>query len=332
MPFTVNVGPYKGGDYLFQGLSNLGTGIGGGIEKATAEYKKTQEEQGADQILLNFYQNQGLVTPDVINDYTKGSHSAKTGIIAGLSRQFAQQQTQQQQQSLDAERRSEAALRQAQMGVIKTKQENAILAGQEPTQEQRTRAQQSGYDYIMDPQTQTWSLMPMQGDSGSGKTSDKVPMTLQTPDGPKQVLVTGNKYAAMMTNPVDFKKTYGVTQTEFSDPTKTQTGTVDPTTGEFTPGEGGDWIRYNIHKDRTTGVEMDSGHIPVTEWSNIKNRIATASKPTSATPSGDGAATPTPAPAAPAVGRVRVADKNGKVFTVPASQLDQAIAQGYKKL
>lgn len=325
MPFTVNVGPSRVGEFYQQGLSNFGEGIA----KAIEGYNKTRQEQESDQVLLNFFQQQGLATPDVMEQYQKGSHTAKTGVVAGLSRQWAAMQQQKQQQSLDAERQSEAAYRQAQMGAIQTKQENQILASQEPTQDQRTRAQQSGYDYIMDPQTQTWTLMPMQGDSGTSKTSDKVSMTLQTPDGPKQVLVTGNKYAAMMTNPVDFKKTYGVTQTEFSDPTKTQTGSVDPETGTFTPSADGDWIRYNIHKDKTTGVEMDSGHIPKTEWGNIRNRIATASKPAS-TDSG-GAATPTPAPAA-ATGRVRVADKNGNVFTVPASQLDQAIAQGYKKL
>jgi hypothetical protein len=316
MPFTVNVGPYVGGQLMSQGLQNFGSSVGQGIQKAIEESRKQEEEQGADQVILNFAKQQGMVTPDMEAQYLKGSSSAKTGIVAGLVRQFAMTQQKKQVDSLEEQRQASVEERQQRSTALKTANENALLASEPPTQEQRTTAQQSGYDYLFDPTKQIYTLQPMQGDSGrAGKPSDKVPMTIQTPDGPKQILVTGNYYHKTVTNPVDFKKTYGATQSEVFDPTKTQVGIVDPDTGAFTAQAGGDYIRYNIHKDKQSGVEVDSGHIPLNEWNTNRQRVSQASQSTSDA-SGTPAPTATPPRGAVKAGGYQVGDpinlKNGQ--------------------
>jgi len=319
---------------MAQGLNNLGSGIGEGIAKAISESKKMEEEQGADQVILNFAKQQGMVTPEIETEYMKGSHSAKTGIVAGLVRQFALSAQQKQVDSLEEQRKAQAEERQQRAAILKTQQENTLLASEPPTEDQRTQAQKSGYDYLFDPQKQIYTLMPMQGDSGkTGKPSDKIQMTITGPDGtPQPVLVTGNYYAKVMSNPVDFKKTYGVNQAEFSDPSKTQVGTIDPSTGDFNQDPNGDYIRYNVHKDKTSGLEVDSGRIPIKEWHSIRDRVSKASQAVGAPETANPSPTATPPRGTvKASGRVRVIDPNGKPWTIPAEQLDDALKQGYKK-
>ena len=107
MPFTVNVGPYVGGQLWQEGLLQSGKNISEGIMKAVAENKKIEEEQGADQVILDYGKRIGLVTPEIEANYIKGSHSAKTGIVGGLLRQFTMKQQQDEAAALEKHRQAQ---------------------------------------------------------------------------------------------------------------------------------------------------------------------------------------------------------------------------------
>src|SRR2546423_9931877 len=118
MPFTVNVGPYVGGQLLASGIQNFGTGISEGIQKAVEDYHKTQQEQGADQIILDYARQRNMISPQEEADYIKGSHAAKTGIVMGLTRKFALNAQDEQIKSLQAERQAQAELRKQQADAL----------------------------------------------------------------------------------------------------------------------------------------------------------------------------------------------------------------------
>jgi len=322
MPFTVNVGPYVGGQLMAQGLSNLGQGVGEGIAAIGADIKKAQEEQGADQVLLNFYQKNGMVTPEIMNDYIRGSHTAKTSIIGGLTRQFALTQTQKEEE--DRQQR----LKIAQAAEDRQKAEFNWT----PPQEAIDAAAKAGTPYLpIGPGKYALRQAP----GAAGSRSDKVMMTITGPDGePTQVPVTGNYFAKAMTDPVQFKKTYNVTQAQFSDPTQTQFGDVDPVTGEFIQSNNGAYVRYGVHTDPKSQTQVIGGVIPRDEWQRANMHASKAAKavvmPQTETANPSPTATP-PRGTVKASGRVTV-EKDGKRFTVPAEQLDDAIAAGYKKL
>src|SRR6266446_7729323 len=103
MPFTQNVGPYVGGNFMFQGLSNLGSGIAEGMQ---ALQKAKQDAAGGD-VILNIARQQGILDPATEAEYHNGNLATKNGIIANLAKGFAF--SQQQQKQLQDER--ELALR-----------------------------------------------------------------------------------------------------------------------------------------------------------------------------------------------------------------------------
>ena len=110
MPFTVNVGPYQGGQFLAQGLGNLGQGIGQGIQ----EYNKAQQEQAANDMIVDFAVKNNMLPIEERTKYTQGNANVKSGIVAGLARTFAMQQAQQQMQALEEQRKAQAELRRQQ--------------------------------------------------------------------------------------------------------------------------------------------------------------------------------------------------------------------------
>lgn len=321
MPFTVNVGPYVGGQLWAQGLQNAGQNISEGIVKAVAESKKMEEEQGADQVIFNYAKQQGLVTPEIEASYLKGSHSAKTGIIGGLVRQYAMNIQGEQLKSLQEQRQASIEERGQRTQILKTNQENALLSSEPPTIDQRTEAQKSGYDYLFNPAKQGYELTPMQGDSGkASKPSDKVMMTLPNPDGTgtTQVPVTGNYFARAMTDPSIFKKHYGVTPAQMFDSTTTKTGNVDPSTGTFVPDPNGNTVAYGLHKDKDGITVVPTATMPVEEYGRVQqraNRMSESVAPPSSKPSG----TPTPSSGKATAGGYEVGKplklKNGKIVT-----------------
>lgn len=332
----MSVGPYVGGQLLAQGGANLGSGIlsaGEGIAKAISESKKMEEEQGADQVIFNYAKQQGLVTPEIEAQYLKGSHSAKTGIIGGLVRQYAMNIQGEQLKSLKEQRAASIEERGQRTAALKTAQENALLASEPPTIEQQTEASKYGHFYAWNPAKQGYELTEMAGGSSGTKASDKVGVTVQTPAGPQQIMMTGNKAYEVFTSPVKFKQNYNATQTEFSDPRKTQLGVIGED-GKFVPDPNGDQVRYNIHKDKDGTTELDSGVIPAEEWNRVREHASQASQAMAPTgPHPAPSATPTPPRGdVKSSGKVRMRRSDGKVGMVPADQVDDAIKQGYQKL
>lgn len=100
MPFTVNVGPYQGGSYLASGLSNLGSGIADAIK----EMRQAQQDEAADNLIIQHAMKTGQISPEQYTQFLNGSRTQKNGIVAGLARNFAMDIQQQQLETLKAQR------------------------------------------------------------------------------------------------------------------------------------------------------------------------------------------------------------------------------------
>jgi hypothetical protein len=143
MPFTVNVGPYQGGNFLFQGLSNLGQGVGGGIASASELLRKQKEEQGQSDTIFEEYLKSNKFSDDPAANKEMAakealkfhdlSPSAKKGVAAGIIQNWLQKYHVEQIKSMQSEataRTSEAALRTQQ--VAKMAQEMGAAKADEP--------------------------------------------------------------------------------------------------------------------------------------------------------------------------------------------------------
>lgn len=133
MPFTVNVGPYQGGNFLFQGLSNLGQGIGGGINSAVEQRKQQQQDQGQSQTIFEEYlKSQKFSDDPTANKEMAATHarkfydlspSAQKGVAAGIIQNWLQRYHVEQIKNMQ----SEAAAREA---ATQLAQQTAQMMGQ----------------------------------------------------------------------------------------------------------------------------------------------------------------------------------------------------------
>jgi len=113
MPFTVNVGPYQGGNFLAAGLGSLGKSIGEGVTSAVAERKQQQQDQAqADTIFeewlkSNDFTGEAMATGDLTDpaalkdkakqlaaakakDYYNLGPSARKGVAIGIVQNWLQ--------------------------------------------------------------------------------------------------------------------------------------------------------------------------------------------------------------------------------------------------
>src|SRR5262245_53106512 len=137
MPFTVNVGPYQGGNFLAAGLGSLGESLGKGITSAVAERKQQQQDQAqADTIFeewlkSNDFTGEAIASGDITDptavkdrakqlaaakakDYYNLGPSARKGVAAGIIQNWLQRYRGEQIKNMA----SEAAYRTAQAGAI----------------------------------------------------------------------------------------------------------------------------------------------------------------------------------------------------------------------
>lgn len=94
MAFTVSPSSYQGGAFLFQGLSNLGQGVAGGITGALDRYEKEHNEQvKADELAYNLTQQTGYDGKPILSQsaferlmsHRAGDRAAQmSGILAAL--------------------------------------------------------------------------------------------------------------------------------------------------------------------------------------------------------------------------------------------------------
>jgi hypothetical protein len=140
MPFTVNVGPYQGGNFLFQGLSNLGQGIGGGITSASELLRKQKEDQGqADTIFSEYIKTEKFSDDETANKemrankqrmFNELSPSEKKGVAAGLIQNWLQKYHVEQIKNMQSEAATRELLAPAQKALA---QAQATKAEQEAT-------------------------------------------------------------------------------------------------------------------------------------------------------------------------------------------------------
>jgi hypothetical protein len=116
MPFTVNVGPYQGGAYLYGGLSSLGQGIGSGISEGVKGFQQAQQDEQADNLILGHALATNQITHDDWAKYMDMGRTQKNGVVAGLARNFAMDM----QQKQIAEAAARSALYQAQANELTT--------------------------------------------------------------------------------------------------------------------------------------------------------------------------------------------------------------------
>jgi hypothetical protein len=159
MPFTVNVGPYQGGNFLFQGLSGLGQAIGGGAGKALEQYQQNQKLDTFNEAVMRSAVDAGEASEDDWQKFMASSRTQKTHMAANLAASF----THKQQQAKLAEDVAQTAAAQAQTASSQAalNRANAGLSWV-PTEQDRTTAQQMGYNYVWDP-TKGFTLQPYQG-------------------------------------------------------------------------------------------------------------------------------------------------------------------------
>jgi hypothetical protein len=113
MPFTVNVGPYQGGNFLFQGLSSLGQGIGGGIASASELLRKQKEDQAqSDTIFEEYLKTQKFsddqtahkeMAANAARKYYHLSPSARKGVAAGIIQNWLQRYHAEQIKNMQSE-------------------------------------------------------------------------------------------------------------------------------------------------------------------------------------------------------------------------------------
>lgn len=120
MPFTVNVGSYRGGDYLASGLSNLGQGIAGGISDVVGEQRK-RERLNDDIVRMGLMQ--GKIAPEEYVKYRDMNGKGKDVFVANVARGFADDFRQKQQMDREAQA-IKLAHEQAQTGLLGAQTKN----------------------------------------------------------------------------------------------------------------------------------------------------------------------------------------------------------------
>jgi hypothetical protein len=152
MPFTINPAAYQGGNFIFQGLSNLGKGVGDAIEAAQNQNKM---ESYNDSIVQHAYQN-GQITLEDLTKYRQMSHTSKTGYAAGLAANFAEDMKREQLAAAREERQAQAQLHQQQ----------AAAFNFQPSDEQKALARATGNELIQTGPGK-WTATPY--DAGNGQ-------------------------------------------------------------------------------------------------------------------------------------------------------------------
>jgi hypothetical protein len=137
MPFTQQVGGYQGGNFMFQGLSNLGQGIGKGIE----QMQEAQQNEAADNL--------------------NGSRTQKNGVVAGLARNFAMDM---QQQSMQAKQQEMQALVEQRQAAAEQRRQQTAAFNWTPDEAARQTARWTGNELV---QTGPGKFQPVPyGDTG----------------------------------------------------------------------------------------------------------------------------------------------------------------------
>ena len=99
MPFNSGGQTYQGGNFLYGGLSNFGANLGEGATKAIADMRKAEEDQSADNLIIEHAKSTGQITPEQYTQFINGSRTQKNGIVAGLARNLATDLAQQEKQA-----------------------------------------------------------------------------------------------------------------------------------------------------------------------------------------------------------------------------------------
>jgi hypothetical protein len=170
MPFTVNVGPYQGGNFLFQGMNNLGEGIGKGIQ----QYQQAQQDEAADQILFKYAVQQGALNTDEQASFLNGSRSQKNGIIAGVVRQFALEQAKQEMQ---AKQMQLAAQEEQRRSMADLRAQQAAAFSFAPSDEQKALARATGNEIIQTGPGK-WQVVPYGGNDSGQEAVITDPLTI----------------------------------------------------------------------------------------------------------------------------------------------------------
>jgi hypothetical protein len=135
MPFTVNVGPYVGGELMARGLAQAGQNLGQGILAGYMGIQEAQKQEQADELILQHALQSGQIKPEQYAEFKDMSRTKKNGVVAGLARNFAQDVQQKQTESLVEQREASIAARQAQTELL-PEQIKALVAQREASAEQ----------------------------------------------------------------------------------------------------------------------------------------------------------------------------------------------------
>lgn len=123
MPFTVNVGPYQGGNFLMQGLTNAGEGIAKAIQ-ANQEQDKTA---AYNDMIVQHALNNGEINLEDFTKYKAMGHSAKTGFAASIAANFVEDLKREQMQGLREQRQAQAELRKQQAAAFGWKPDQSAI-------------------------------------------------------------------------------------------------------------------------------------------------------------------------------------------------------------
>jgi hypothetical protein len=152
MPFTVNVGPYQGGNYLFEGLSGLGKSVGSAIQTAHSELEDQQKKEAYNDAIVNHALQNKQITLEDYTKYRKMGDNQKTGFAAGLAANFMEDFRNEQLKAMQESRAASAELRRQQADALSF----------EPSEENKALARSMGNELIQTAPGK-WQVVPYGG-------------------------------------------------------------------------------------------------------------------------------------------------------------------------
>jgi len=176
MPFTVNVGPYQGGNFLASGLSSFGQSVGSAIKDVHTQLDDQRKmEAYNDSVVQHALQNKQITMEDYAK-YRDMSRTQKTGFAAAQAANFMEDFRKEQLDSLKQSREASAEATRA-SAELRTQQAGAFNF--EPTEEMKQLARATGNEIIKTGPGK-YQVVPY-GENGAGTDAQARGVTIPRP-------------------------------------------------------------------------------------------------------------------------------------------------------
>ncbi len=310
MPFTVNVGPYQGGNYLFQGLSNLGQGVGSAVKDVHTQIDEQRKMEAYNDLVVQHALQNKQITLEDFSKYRDMSRTQKTGFAAGLAANFMEDFRNEQLQSL---KESRAASSESRSASAELRRQQAKAFNFEPTEEMKALARVTGHELIQTGPGK-WEKVEYGGTGQAGSEADPLKVGDKIIPGMGVVRKTGQIVY------------FG--QSGIERDTKTGAYGRRDTKGNFTP------LTMQQLQAMQMGGDIDNpppapaqgGGMLDTIINGIFNAVGAPG------PNQDIGQQPQPSAADPSGQKVKVKAPDGRIGLIPAEQLQAALAKGYTQV